>query len=72
MHIGEFILKKLKEKERSIAWLSRQVNCNRANLGRLLKNSPHIHGELLWRISTVMEEDFFAHCSEEFSKSKLL
>ena len=72
MHTGELILKRLKEKERSIAWLARQISCDRANLGRLLKNSEHIHGELLWRISTVMDEDFFAYCSEEFRKSKML
>ena len=64
MHIGELILKSLKEKERSIAWLARQVNCNDANLGRHLKNSQHIHSELLLRISIVLEEDFFAHYSE--------
>ena len=64
MHIGELIIKKLEEKERSIAWLARQVNCDDGNLGRLLKNSPHIHTELLMRISMALEEDFFVYYSE--------
>jgi plasmid maintenance system antidote protein VapI len=69
MHIGELILKSLKEKERNIAWLARKVNRNDANLGRLLKNSPHIHSELLLRISIALEEDFFAYYSGVVKKS---
>ena len=68
MHIGELILKSLKEKERNIAWLARKVNRNDANLGRLLKNSQHIHSELLLRISIALEEDFFAYYSEVVKK----
>jgi len=69
IHIGELILKKLKEKERSIAWLARQVNCNDGNLGRHLRNSPHIHTELLLRISKALGEDFFAYYSEEIREN---
>jgi plasmid maintenance system antidote protein VapI len=68
MHIGELILKSLKEKERNMAWLARKVNRNDANLGRLLKNSQHIHSELLLRISIALEEDFFAYYSEVVKK----
>jgi len=64
MHIGKTILQKLNEKERTIAWLARQVNCNGGNLGRQLKNSPHIHSELLLRISKALKEDFFVCYSE--------
>jgi len=66
--IGKLILQKLKEKERSVAWLARHVNCDDGNLGRMLKNSPHIHSELLLRISIVMEEDFFVYYSEVFKE----
>ena len=71
MHIGELILKCLEEKERSIAWLARKVNCNDANLGRMLKNSQHIHSELLLRISIALEEDFFVYYSEIIKEKKL-
>ena len=64
IHIGRLICQKLKEKERSVAWLARQVNCDDGNLGRLLKNSQHIHSGLLLRISIVLEEDFFAYYSK--------
>ena len=69
MHIGELILKSLKEKERNMSWLARKVNRNDANLGRLLKNSQHIHSELLLRISIALEEDFFAYYSEVVKKN---
>ena len=68
MHIGELILQKLKEKERSIAWLSRQVGCDAANLGRQLKNSRHLHFDLLFRISKALEENLFAYYAEEFKE----
>jgi hypothetical protein len=65
IHIGRLICQKLKEKERPVAWLARQINCDDGNLGRLLKNSNHIHSELLLRISIALEEDFFVYYSEK-------
>jgi plasmid maintenance system antidote protein VapI len=65
IHIGKLIIEKLKEKERSVSWLARQINCDESNLGRLLKNSKHIHSELLLRISIALDEDFFVHYSEK-------
>lgn len=62
-HIGDLILQVLKEKERSIAWLARHINCDGGNLSRLLKNNAHIHSELLLRISKALRHDFFIHYS---------
>ena len=69
--IGKLISLKLKEKERSVAWLARQLNCNDGNLGRMLKTHKHIHSELLLRISIALEEDFFARYSEIFKKKSV-
>lgn len=69
MQIGKIIYQKLKEKERSIAWLARQINCNAGNLSRTLNNSQHIHSELLLRISIALEEDFFAYYSNIIKES---
>jgi plasmid maintenance system antidote protein VapI len=69
IHIGKIILEKLKEDERSIAWLSRQIHLDSAHLGRLLHTSPHIHTNLLWRISIAMNTDFFICFSEQFKPS---
>jgi len=70
MHIGKLILQQLKEQERSVAWLARQVNVDGSNLGRLLKKSRHIHAELLWRISTALNVDFFVYYSELINQPK--
>jgi hypothetical protein len=69
-HIGTLIEEKLKEKERSIAWLARKVGCNSCNLSRMLKTSFHIHSELLLRIAKVLDEDFFVHYSEMVRKNR--
>jgi len=68
IHIGKIILQKLSEKERSIAWLARQIHCDDSNLGRQLKSSSHIHSELLLRISIALKEDFFACYSEKIKE----
>ena len=70
MHIGELILQKLKERERSIAWLARQVGCDDANLGRLLKNSQYIHSGLLKRISKALKENLFEYYAEELKEEE--
>jgi len=68
MHIGNLILQKLEKEERTVAWLARKIGCNDANLGRLLKNSKHIHSELLYRISKALNENLFVYYEEEFKE----
>jgi hypothetical protein len=67
IHIGKLILQKLKEKEHSVAWLARKVSCDSSNMRKILKNN-YIHSELLFRISTVLDEDFFAYFSQKLNK----
>ena len=66
VHIGEEILKELKAQERSVAWLATKINRDRSNFNRQLKN-PHLHSELLYRISSVLGVDFFACYSHQLS-----
>lgn len=68
LHIGELILQKLKEKERSIAWLAQKIGCDASNLGKTLKNSRYIYVDLLFRISIALEEDFFAGYSRKWKE----
>ena len=69
-HIGRLIKETLKEKERSVAWLARQVGRNGCNLGRTLNDDAHIHSELLFRIAKILDEDFFVHYSEMVRKHR--
>ncbi|GHT41714.1 hypothetical protein FACS189437_08960 [Bacteroidia bacterium] len=67
IHIGQRITQKLADKEQSIAWLAKKVNCDRSNFCKILK-CKHIHSELLYRISIVLEEDFFALYSQKIEE----
>jgi len=61
--IGEIIKQKLKANDRSMAWLAQKVNCDNSNFCKKLKNN-NIDIDLLFRISEILQEDFFAHYSE--------
>ena len=67
IHIGNIIKQKLEEKERSMAWLARQIHCNKSNLCKKLKNND-IDNDLLYRISDILHEDFFICYSVELNK----
>lgn len=67
LHIGEEIKEQLKIQERSIAWLARKIYCDPSNLCKQL-NCPHLHSDLLYRISIALDVDFFAHYSQHVSE----
>jgi len=68
ININHLILNKLKDKERSVAWLARQIKHNSNNLRRILKNNKEIYPSLIFAISLALEEDFFAHYSQELKE----
>ena len=68
--IGDLILKKLKEKERSIVWLAKKIGCDDSNLGKMLKGKRYFYPDLLLRISAILEEDFFDYYSLKLKEIK--
>ena len=56
--IGLAIRQKMSEQGTTIAWLARQVDCDRSNLGKQLQNI-HIYPELLLKISVALKTNFF-------------
>jgi hypothetical protein len=68
--IGEIIKQKLKENDRSISWLAKKVNLDSSNFLKKL-NHNNIELALLFRISAILQEDFFASCSKIFQGKKL-
>ena len=64
-NICNLILQKLKEEERSIAWIARKVGCDKDNLCKMLKNNHDILPDLLFSISETLKEDFFACYSQK-------
>ncbi|GHT43781.1 hypothetical protein AGMMS49965_18290 [Bacteroidia bacterium] len=67
INIGQKIKQKLADKKRTIAWLAGEVYCDSSNLSKLLRCN-HIHSELLYQISIVLEEDFFALYSRKIEE----
>lgn len=55
--IGDIIKAKLKEQERSEAWLARKVHCDPGNFNRILKR-PSMDLDLLRRISIALRYNF--------------
>jgi len=68
--IGELIFMTLKDKERSIVWLAKQIGCDDSNLGKMLKGKRYIYPDLLLRISVILEEDFFDFYSQKLKEIK--
>jgi hypothetical protein len=65
--INDLIVQKLKEKERSVRWLAKKVGCDDSNLRKTLKGERYIYADLLFRISVVLEEDFFVYYSKKLN-----
>ena len=65
IHIGQLIQEQLKKDQRSVGWLSRQIPCTRNHVYKLFKR-PSLDGDLLLRISIVMQFNFFQYYTAEF------
>ena len=58
IHIGSLIRHRLDEKGYSVVWLARQLACIRTNVYKIFEKA-HIDTDMLARISTVLDYDFF-------------
>jgi len=65
--IGKLIQMKLDEQNRTVVWLSRSIPCSRANTYKIFaKNS--LDTVMLYRISQILNFDFFQYYSDELKK----
>ena len=69
IHIGNLIKQKLRQQERSNAWLARKLFMDSSNVSKMLKRQ-YIDTELLLRISIILEEDFFVYYSYVYSQNR--
>jgi hypothetical protein len=62
INIGQLIKNRLNEQKRIVAWFANELYIDCSNLHKTLRNSGgHIDAELLSRISTVMNCNFFIY-----------
>lgn len=61
--IGTLIRRELDRQERTVTWFARKLSCDRSNVYRLFQKHS-IDTILLYRISQILEHDFFADLSD--------
>ncbi len=66
IHIGQLIEAELHRQERSVTWFAKKLYCDRTNVYKIFKKQS-IDTELLWRISTILNCNFFKIYEETFS-----
>ena len=66
-HIGHLIKEELRNQGRTITWLAKQLDCSRQNAYKIL-NRPWIYTDLLLKISSILDYDFFKCFSDNFSR----
>ena len=68
LHIGHLVQEQLRKDKRSVGWLSREIGCTRNHVYKIF-NKPSLDSDLLLRISTSMNFNFFQYYTAEFLKS---
>ncbi len=66
IHIGQLIEAELHRQERSVTWFAKKLYCDRTNVYKIFKKQS-IDTELLWRISVILDCNFFKIYEETFS-----
>ncbi len=67
MHIGNLIREKLanEPKSHTVTWFAKCLNCHRVNVYDIFTRRT-IDTELLWRISTILNYNFFQEIADDF------
>ena len=66
IHAGQLIERTLHEQGRTVTWFATQLCCTRPNVYKIFrKENIDIH--LLWRISCILNHDFFHDLSDSIS-----
>lgn len=69
IHIGKLIRHELQRQGRTVAWLTRKLNCSRSNVYKIFEK-PTLDTAILLQISKLMEVDFFRYYTNELSKGE--
>ena len=67
MNIGRSIREVMNKKVMSVTQLSREIPCERTNVYNSFSRKD-ISTKLLWKISQVLEHNFFEEFSKEYAK----
>lgn len=70
IHIGQLIKQELQSQGRTVAWLTRELNCSRSNVYKIFEK-PTLDTAILLQVSKLLKVDFFRYYTNELSKEKL-
>jgi len=68
INIGEEIRKQLAIQKRPVSWLATELYMDPSNLRKMLKNA-YFPTDLLYRISILLDTDFFAYYSRQLMEN---
>lgn len=69
IHIGRLIKQKMEERHLTVVWLARHLSCSRTNIYKMFERYS-IDTEVLMKLSTILDFDFFSFYSDELVKHK--
>ena len=67
IHVGSLVRAELSRQNQTVAWLANQLCIQRPNCYRLL-HATSLQTETLYRLSKVMQHDFFADYSAQINQ----
>lgn len=69
IHIGSLIRLKMEERQKTVVWLAEQLSCSRTNVYKIF-DKYSVDTEMLARISSILEFDFFSVYSDDIKENK--
>ena len=66
IHAGQLIKDTLHRQGRTVTWFAAQLCCTRPNVYKIF-NKENVDVYLLWRISLILQHDFFKDLSDDFT-----
>lgn len=69
MHIGKLIKQRMDEQGKTVVWLARQLSYSRTNIYKIYDKAS-IDTDVLLRISSILEYDFFSLYSDSLKDGK--
>ncbi|CAG9899296.1 hypothetical protein BOVA604_3738 [Bacteroides ovatus] len=68
VHVGQLIADILHEQGRTVTWFATQLCCTRPNVYKIFQKE-NIDIYLLWRISCILDHDFFHDLSNNINST---
>lgn len=70
IHAGQLIEQTLHEQGRTVTWFAAQLCCTRPNVYKIFKKE-NIDIQQLWRISCILNHDFFQDLSDSINTGNM-